>query len=439
MFVLVKTLRIRTDFSTCAIRTFSILEKAAKDADSFLGQHLFESLNQKKMKKGTNPAKATVFKSNTKRYNVCATMDQVEETRTAKFCVLCVARHPLWVCEVFKNQSVQERSKLVNERRLCYNCLEGGHFTNECKFRKCCSICGRKHNTLLHRESQPPSKNEQKTNDKESQDKGEEKKRVCSSNGCCDIQVSGRKLHKVVPVKVWTADPSEEVTTWAIMDEGSETSLCTYGLAHRLKADLSDVKIALHTSNSASVVNKQMKGLHIQGVDESTVFRVPEVLIQDNIVDVSSSIPTNGIVKDYSHLKDLKFPALISNQVELLLGQNVQNAFRVSELRYGDETEPHGLHTALGWALWGNDQRWSRGHKAQGQEHKKNPRPRTAFPRTDTLEAKDRNAQGQRPRTQAQMLSKQKKKKRSSQKFFKRSPKKKKRSSQKFFRRSPKK
>ena len=72
-------------------------------------------------------------------------------------------------------------------------------------------------------------------------------------------------------------------------------------------------------------------------------------------------------------------------------------------------------------------QRWSRGHKArgqgQGQGHKKNPRPRprTAFPRTDTLEAKDRNARGQGPRTQAQVLSK-KKKKRSSQKFFKRSP-----------------
>ena len=44
-------------------------------------------------------------------------------------------------------------------------------------------------------------------------------------------------------------------------------------------------------------------------------------------------------------------------------------------------------------------QRWSRGHKArgQGQGHKKNPRPRTrtAFPRTDTLEAKDRNARDQ--------------------------------------------
>ena len=66
------------------------------------------------------------------------------------------------------------------------------------------------------------------------------------------------------------------------------------------------------------------------------------------------------------------------------------------------------------------EQRWSRRLKArsQGQEHKKirgqghkkNPKPRTAFPRTDPLEAKDRNARGQSlgPRTQAQVFSEKK-------------------------------
>ena len=59
-------------------------------------------------------------------------------------------------------------------------------------------------------------------------------------------------------------------------------------------------------------------------------------------------------------------------------------------------------------------QRWSQGHTAQGQGHKKNPRPRprTSFPRTEPLEAKDRNARGQGhgPRTQPQAFSKTKKK-----------------------------
>ena len=52
----------------------------------------------------------------------------------------------------------------------------------------------------------------------------------------------------------------------------------------------------------------------------------------------------------------------------------------------------------------------------------KNPRPRlrTAFLRTEPLEAKDRNArgQGQGPRTQAQAFSKKKKKKKSLQNIF---------------------
>ena len=66
------------------------------------------------------------------------------------------------------------------------------------------------------------------------------------------------------------------------------------------------------------------------------------------------------------------------------------------------------------------NQRWSRRQKArgQGQGHTKNPRlrPRTAFSRTDPLEAKDRNArgQGQGPRTQPQVFSKKK----GLQKFF---------------------
>ena len=45
-----------------------------------------------------------------------------------------------------------------------------------------------------------------------------------------------------------------------------------------------------------------------------------------------------------------------------------------------------------------SDQKWSRGHRARGQDqgqgHKKNPKPSTALPRKDTLEAKDRNARG---------------------------------------------
>ena len=91
-------------------------------------------------------------------------------------------------------------------------------------------------------------------------------------------------------------------------------------------------------------------------------------------------------------------------------GKTPYNAFREA-----DELLAPVYRPCIHW------QRWSRGHKArgQGQGHKKNPRPRTAFSRTEPLEAKDRNARGQGPRTQAQAFSK---KKRSSKFFFRQSP-----------------
>ena len=72
--------------------------------------------------------------------------------------------------------------------------------------------------------------------------------------------------------------------------------------------------------------------------------------------------------------------------------------------------------------------------EAKAKDTKKNPRPRprTALPRTDPLEAKDRPSRGQGPRTQAQVFPKKKvfkiffqvisKKKVGQKFFFRRSP-----------------
>ena len=90
------------------------------------------------------------------------------------------------------------------------------------------------------------------------------------------------------------------------------------------------------------------------------------------------------------------------------------------------------VSTGIIVAAYRSNQRWSRGHKArgQGQGHKKNPRPRTAFPRTDTLEAKDQwhklkcspKKKGFHKNFSGDLQKKTQKNERSLQKFFKRSP-----------------
>ena len=163
--------------------------------------------------------------------------------------------------------------------------------------------CHRRHNTLLHRNvsnSSAPSKESLPSEPKETTFVN------ISSNQCADkISQCGRKLHKVVPVSIWVDNPCNSLTTWAFMDEGSETSLCAFELAKRLNAPLTDCKIDICTNNAVTPVDKKIKSICIQGVGESTTFEVSDVLVQKGIINVSSSIPSNLITQDYRHLADL--------------------------------------------------------------------------------------------------------------------------------------
>ena len=163
-------------------------------------------------------------------------------------------------------------------------------------------------------------------------------------------------LHKVVPVKVkvWLNDPSKSLITWAYLDEGSEVSVCTTAFAKQLGAKLTSANAKMCTSNAVTRVNWKIDCMHVQGVDEPEIFQVQKTLVQNSIVNVDSSIPTDELTSLFPPLQDLTFSRLMSNQVELLLGQNMQNAFRVSELCYGENDQPFAFRTGLGWALWGN-------------------------------------------------------------------------------------
>jgi len=70
---------------------------------------------------------------------------------TARGCIVCKnKKHPLFLCDKFKALSVMDRIDTVRKAKLCYNCLRL-HRDQACKFSNC-TICNKRHNTLLHRE-----------------------------------------------------------------------------------------------------------------------------------------------------------------------------------------------------------------------------------------------------------------------------------------------
>lgn len=56
----------------------------------------------------------------------------------------------LYTCNKFLGLSVAERRELVKQKSLCWLCLKPQHTVNECKFKKMCPHCEKKHNGLLH-------------------------------------------------------------------------------------------------------------------------------------------------------------------------------------------------------------------------------------------------------------------------------------------------
>lgn len=65
-------------------------------------------------------------------------------------CHLCFESHYLWACPKFSSMNVDERQKVVKEKKLCLNCFSPQHQVKNCSSKFCCKTCSRKHHTFLH-------------------------------------------------------------------------------------------------------------------------------------------------------------------------------------------------------------------------------------------------------------------------------------------------
>ena len=64
-----------------------------------------------------------------------------------KPCVFCGNIHAPFFCNKVKN--VDDRKRIVKEKKLCYNCLGRRHRVVDCKSENVCKICGKRHHTSI--------------------------------------------------------------------------------------------------------------------------------------------------------------------------------------------------------------------------------------------------------------------------------------------------
>ena len=94
-------------------------------------------------------------KRHTKTY-VTQTSEQAKEKKDGSKlieCQICGDGHDRDDCSIFNGQTVEERSKRLAIKKLCYGCytpITANHNVKTCKTRTTCKICNQKHPTGLH-------------------------------------------------------------------------------------------------------------------------------------------------------------------------------------------------------------------------------------------------------------------------------------------------
>ena len=151
-------------------------------------------------------------------------------------CKACSEPHRIWRCEKFKRMELKEKQGLVNRKGLCNECLVKGHIAKNCpktNFKCRVAECGAQHHTLLHRSKdkaveQEQEKREAKVDKEENGAGNQEQSTNKEFNESVAAAVAGerRVCLGVIPVRVRSCDRAHEMETYALLDSGSEVTLC---------------------------------------------------------------------------------------------------------------------------------------------------------------------------------------------------------------------
>ena len=122
------------------------------------GLHTNANPNDRSSGRVKHESRKSVHPYRSERVSTASALFSEAQPSSNASCSFCQADHGSPNCPVFNGKSVDERWKLVQESKLCYNCLKPSHhkhFSKICRQPKCSvANCGRRHHKLLH--GQPP-------------------------------------------------------------------------------------------------------------------------------------------------------------------------------------------------------------------------------------------------------------------------------------------
>lgn len=267
-------------------------------------------------------------------------------------CPLCSGQHRLSKCETMKAKSPEERKNFVRQARLCDNCFGRGHVAMECRSMMKCQVngCGWKHHTMLHQGRKKNNNNSitpaapSNPAVPSSVEAGANAVSGAGETGQCNATGTGKNTVclRIVPVVVKGKGQDNEIVINALLDPGSDVTLCNVSLMKKLGLEGRPKELSLATVNGTSEIRKGFEfSLTVRGLQMNEDVELNRVWTVDTLCLPQSVAPTKEDTAKWPHLNGIEFPRIQYNDVSVLIGSDVPEDHWVYDQRCGRRGQPY--------------------------------------------------------------------------------------------------
>lgn len=317
------------------------------------------------------------------------------------FCVYCNnTGHRIYSCHRFIELPYFEKSKFVDSRKLCRNCLGTKHSLENCTSNHKCTHCHKEHHSILHKQNHshnPPQSNSFSSNNfRNSSNNNTNFQSPTHNNSPANTPNNSRTFNRTPNLQsASTSRPSlspsmdpnapqtsfsalttknmqillataqvvlytkegEPVQAKALLDNGSQNSFITQNLVDKL--GLRTYHKTLHISGISQKTTLSHKMIDIylhSNHDRARRFRV-SCSVLDNI---THQLPQTPIKVERLHIPTNIFERLadptfyIPSDIDMLIGADVYYSLLCGGVLKLDANFPTLVNTHLGWIVAGN-------------------------------------------------------------------------------------
>ena len=271
-----------------------VLDKRIKYHASFLGKLIADDSKKKssKFKSQQINVNSSITTFNTKHGKDNGHNDK--RKKTLKPCPVCSSTdHSTSKCNVFtKDMNLSQRIELVSQKALCKNCLKPGHQVVNCWSRFRCKNCTEKHHTYIC--PKPPNTASINACDVIVSECDTNANNLHVNNACSHDVINQHEPNvefQLLNVRVWNKHHSEYENAIALMDGGSNVSLCTERLYDKLGLTGKEANVCMKTLDGAvRDITTKRTSFNIKGNQLSTATkRLNNVLVVQSLPDLCRS------------------------------------------------------------------------------------------------------------------------------------------------------